>query len=66
MAVEREVRYRCDLCGEYVEKEHVQVMRVGRLDDRPEDCDRLDIGPECEGRPVRDAFRRGVRMRNGD
>lgn len=58
MAVEREVRYRCDSCGEYVAREQVIVLRVGMVEDRPEDCERIDIGPECLGRPVRQILAR--------
>ena len=58
MAVEREVRYRCDGCGEYVARDTVTVVRVGTPDDRPEDCERLDIGHECLGRTLRQILAR--------
>jgi hypothetical protein len=46
--------YKCDLCGEFVHKDAVRVARVGVLADRPEDCDRVDTGPCCWGRPIAD------------
>jgi hypothetical protein len=52
MAVEKV--YRCDLCGKSVPRDLLRVARVGTPDDRPEDCERIDIGPECGGRPVED------------
>ena len=41
--------FACDLCGAAVDKLAVRIARVGMVEDRPEDCDRLDIGPECYG-----------------
>lgn len=52
MAVEKV--YKCDLCGEYVHKQNVAVVRVGTIEDRPEACTRLEVGPECADRPVRE------------
>jgi hypothetical protein len=44
--------YKCDLCGEFTARETLMVVRVGMPDDRPEDAERIDVGPECRGRLV--------------
>jgi hypothetical protein len=44
--------FRDDLTGEYVPKGSLMVFRVGLLSDRPEDCERIDIGPGSHGRPI--------------
>ena len=58
MAVVRVVQYKCDSCGEYAAKENLTVLRVGTVEDRPEDCERLDIGQECLDRPLRQVLAR--------
>ena len=58
MAVERVVRYQCDGCGEYAAAEKITVVRIGTIEDRPEDCERLDVGPECLDRPLRHFLQR--------
>ncbi len=50
MAVEKV--YKCDLCGTAVPRSELVVARVGTPDDRPEDCERIDLGPECASRPI--------------
>jgi hypothetical protein len=65
MAVERKVEYRCDLCGEYTAADAVKVVRVGELDDRPEACERFEVGPECASRPVRELLTRFEEARYG-
>ena len=58
MAVVRIVQYKCDACGEYVSQQDVTVVRVGTVDDRPEDCERLDIGGACMSLPLTEILRR--------
>lgn len=47
MAVVKSMR--CDVCGAEVDRLAARIMRVGTVEDRPEACTRLDIGPECYG-----------------
>lgn len=61
MAVEKV--FRCDLCGEYVAAADVRVLRVGTTADRPEACDRVDTGPECDSRPIGDALANAAAFR---
>jgi hypothetical protein len=46
--------YKCDLCGTAAQRGELAVARVGTADDRPEDAQRVDIGPCCHQRPVSD------------
>lgn len=64
MAVEKV--FRCDVTGEMVAKDDVIVVRVGTLADRPDGCDRLDIGPAAHDYPIADliAVWRKVRKLN--
>jgi len=55
MAVEKV--YTCDLCGQFVKKADLRLLSFGLLSDRPEDYDRLDIGPECHDRPAADLLK---------
>lgn len=48
--------YKCDLCGEFTDKNKSSVLRVGKRDWRPEDCVVLDIGPCCTEKPVSDVL----------
>lgn len=57
MAVRRTVQYTCDGCGEFAAEDKITVVRVGTIEDRPEDCERLDIGPECMTRPLQEILR---------
>lgn len=63
MAVEK--NFRCDLCREVIRKDQVKVMRVETLEDRPDGCERLDIGPCCEARPIADLLARYAEERHG-
>jgi hypothetical protein len=54
MAVEKV--YRCDLCGEFVQRAQLARLGVRGLDDRPEDADLVDVGPCCTGKPVSDVL----------
>lgn len=63
MAVEKQ--FRCDLCGEIMRKDSVRVIRVGTLEDRPDAGERIDVGPECEGRPVSDLIAKYAELRHG-
>ena len=63
MAVEK--NFKCDLCGEFLRKDTVRVLRVGTLSDRPEDGERFDVGPECEQRPLADLIALFARERHG-
>lgn len=60
-----EKRWKCDLCGEFIRKDTVKVIRIGTLEDRPEDGERFDIGPECEQRPIADLIARYAEVRHG-
>jgi len=48
----RETTWKCDLCGEYAAEDTLAVIRVGDTSDRPEDCDRVDVGPCCQDKPM--------------
>lgn len=61
MGVERV--YRCDLNGEFVEKDEVVLIGVRKLDDRPEDADWLYIGPCCGEKPIVDLIAHGNELR---
>jgi hypothetical protein len=61
MAVEKS--FKCDVCGEFIRRDQVAVVRVGTLEDRPEACDRLDVGPCCHARPVSDLLAAWRRVR---
>lgn len=50
MAVEKV--YRDDLSGEFVPEKTVMVFRVGQTKDRPEACERIEIGPGSLNRPI--------------
>ena len=50
MAVEKV--YKCDLCGEFVQRGELMRLGVRKMDDRPEDADLVDVGPCCGERPV--------------
>jgi hypothetical protein len=65
MAVKRITEYRCDLCGEYIAESEVTVVRVGTLEDRPEACERFEVGPECAARPVNELLARFQEVRGG-
>jgi hypothetical protein len=41
-----------DLSGEPIPREDVLIIRVGTLADRPEDCERFDIGPASFTRSI--------------
>lgn len=58
-------KFRCDLCGEYLRKDTVKVIRIGTLEDRPDGAERFDIGPECESRPITDLIARFAEERHG-
>ena len=61
MAVEQ--AYRCDLCGEYVHRDALRKLAVRNISDRPEDGDRVDVGPCCYDRPVRDVIAHAAQLR---
>jgi hypothetical protein len=63
MAIEKV--YVCDLCGEPVQRAELAVARVGTPDDRPEDAERIDVGPECHARPIGDLLTVFGKIRNG-
>jgi hypothetical protein len=63
MAVEKV--YKCDLCGEFVQHHDLKVIRVGLLEDRPEDAERLDIGPECHSRLIGELVAKYAELRHG-
>ena len=63
MAVEK--NFRCDLCGEILRRDTVKVIRVGTLEDRPDAGERLDVGPECEGRPITELLAKYAELRHG-
>lgn len=50
MAVEK--AFRCDLNGEYVARHALVVLRVGTPDQRPDECQRVDVCPDCHDQPV--------------
>ena len=47
MAVTR--RYECDLDGTELHPDAVLVIRAGTVANRPDECERFDIGPCCYG-----------------
>jgi hypothetical protein len=55
--------YRCDLCGEQVERGELVRLGVRKLDDRPEDADVVEAGPCCGQRPVLDVIALATRVR---
>jgi hypothetical protein len=55
--------YRCDLCGEMVERGQLVRLGVRKLDDRPEDADVVEVGPCCGQRPVLDVIAHGEGLR---
>lgn len=61
MAVEKV--YRCDLCGEFVERGELVRLGVRRLDDRPEDADMVDVGPCCGMKALLDVIAHGAELR---
>lgn len=61
MAVEKV--YRCDLCGEFVERGELKRLGVRGLDDRPEDADNVDVGPCCGEKPIVDVIAHGTELR---
>lgn len=61
MAVEKV--YKCDLCGEHVARDALRRLSVRTLDDRPEDGDNVDVGPECRGQPVGYVIDHGTELR---
>lgn len=61
MAVEKV--YRCDLCGEFVDRKELKRLGVRGLDDRPEDSDTVDVGPCCGEKPVLDVIAHGAELR---
>ena len=61
MAVEKV--YRCDLCGELVERGELVRAGVRKLDDRPEDADNVDVGPCCGEKPIVDLVAHGTELR---
>lgn len=63
MAVEKQ--FKCDLCGEFIRKDTLLVVRVGTLEDRPDAGERLDVGPECQDRPLQDLFAKYADLRHG-
>lgn len=50
MAVEKV--FTDDLSGQLVSKGALLVFRVGLHSDRPEDCERIDVGPASLTRPI--------------
>jgi hypothetical protein len=52
VAVEK--MFRDDVTGEMIAKGDVIVIRIGTLADRPDACDRLDIGPAAHDYPIAD------------
>lgn len=63
MAVEKV--YKCDLCGEFVPQGKLRVLRVGLVEDRPEICERIDVGPECATRLIAEVFTQFETSRTG-
>jgi hypothetical protein len=61
MAVEKV--YKCDLCGEFVERGELVRLGVRKLDDRPEDADTVDVGPCCGEKPIVDVIAHGAELR---
>lgn len=45
MAVSK--RYACDICGDDIDPDHVLVVRVGVLANRPDEAERFETGPCC-------------------
>jgi len=61
MAVEKV--YKCDLCGEFVQRDELVRFGVRWLADRPEDADTVEVGPCCGERPVIDVIAHAKRVR---
>lgn len=61
--------YHCDLCGEAVAKNEVTRVLVGAPELRAADCEPVDIGPCCGGRPLAELGKFRTKARedvNGD
>lgn len=55
MAIEKV--FRCDLDGNETPRDAVTIVRVGTLADRPEDCERFELGPCCVTHPFGDLLK---------
>lgn len=48
--------WKCDLCGEFVHPDALRRLAVRKVSDRPEAADNVDVGPECQNRPLSDVL----------
>ena len=55
--------YKCDLCGEFRQREQLVRLGVRLLDERPEDAENVDACLACRDRPVSDVAGAAAVMR---